>query len=67
MDSIVIILAKIDRSPFFKPRKRSAGYVSMLRDSFESDLVDSTSYRFCGFVQTRNAFGGFTILMRKFC
>ena len=39
----------------------------MPRDSSESDLVDSTSFKVYGFIQTWNASGGFTVVMRKFC
>ena len=55
VESIVINLAKIDRSPFLKLLKRLAGCVPMPRDSSESDLVDSVFYRVYGFVQTPNA------------
>ena len=51
----VINLAKIDRSPFLKLRKRLAGCVPMPRDSSESDLVDTDFYRVYGFIQTPSA------------
>ena len=38
----------------------------MPRGSSEFDLGDTSSYRFYGFIQTRNAFGSFTVVMRKF-
>ena len=54
MDSLdifasVINLAKIDRSPFLKLRKRLAGCVPKPRDSSESDLEDSVLYRVYGY------------------